>query len=92
MSSQVHLQSSVHQLQRLVDDATDSGYGDSVINGSSSDSDNLFDKSFSHEVKQRYHIPSVRQQEIYKENCHLLTTSIDETKHILTVSFLFDMC
>jgi hypothetical protein len=92
MSSQVHLQSSLHQPQPLVDDATDSGYGGSVINGSTADSDNLFDKSFSHEVQHRHHIPSARQQEIYKENCHLLTTSIDETKHILTVSPLFDMC
>jgi hypothetical protein len=87
MASQVQLQPAgqPNPPLRFVDDATDSGYGGSVVDGSSSESDNLFDKSFSHEVQHRHHMPSVRQQEIYKDNCHLLIGSIDETKHILKV-------
>jgi len=75
---------------RYIDDATDSGYGGSVIEGSSSDSDNLFDKSFSTRVHSREHMPSDTQQEIYKENCLLLTGSIEETKHLLNVFSFFD--
>ena len=75
---------------RYLDDATtDSGYGGSVLDGSSSDGDNLFDKSFSSGVQSREHVPSDRQQEIYKENCLLLTGSIEETKHLLNVSPCF---
>jgi hypothetical protein len=87
MASQIPLQPALQHVQppRFADDATDSGYGGSVIDGSSHESDDMFDKSFSNEAQPRYHIPSARQQEIYKENCHLLTGSIDETKHILKV-------
>jgi len=70
---------------RYVADATDSGYGGSVVDGSSSEGDNLFDKSFSSEVQSREYLQSDRQQEIYKENCLLLTGSIEETKHLLNV-------
>lgn len=70
---------------RYIDDATDSGYGGSVIEGSASDSDNLFDRSFSTRVHSREHMPSDTQQAIYKENCLLLTGSIQETKHLLNV-------
>jgi hypothetical protein len=75
---------------RYMDDATDSGYGGSVLEGSSSDSDNLFDKSFSTGVHSREHVSSDTQQEIYKENCLLLTGSIEETKHLLNVLSIFD--
>ena len=70
---------------RYLDDATDSGYGGSLIDESSSDGDNLFDKSFSSKIQSREPLPSDRQQEIYKENCLLLTESIEETKHLLNV-------
>lgn len=88
MASQVAVQHMADPSVRgqYVDDATDSGYGGSVVDGSSSDdSDNLFDKSFSSEMQSREHMPSDRQQEIYKENCLLLTGSIEETKHLLNV-------
>jgi len=67
------------------DDATDSGYGGSVKDGSSPDGENLFERSFSTEMHHRNQLPTTRQQEIYQENCRLLTGSIDETKHILKV-------
>lgn len=75
---------------RYMDDATDSGYGGSVIEGSASDGDNLFDKSFSTRVHSREYVSSDTQQEIYKENCLLLTGSIEETKHLLNVLPTFD--
>ena len=88
MTSQIAVQhtANTNGRGRYVDDATDSGYGGSVVDGSTSDgSDNLFEKSFSSDVLPREHMPSDRQQEIYKENCLLLTGSIEETKHLLNV-------
>jgi len=70
-----------------IDDATDSGYGGSVKGGSSPDRENLFEQSFSTEMHHRNQLPTTRQQEIYQENCRLLTGSIDDTKHILKVPF-----
>jgi hypothetical protein len=71
-----------------MEDATDSGYGGSVIDGSSNDSENLFERSFSSQVQSRHQIPMDRQEEIYQENCRLLIGSIEDTKHILKVTIL----
>jgi hypothetical protein len=72
-----------------MDDATDSGYGGSIIDGASTDSKNLFEQSFSNVAQYRHQIPTDRQQEIYQENCRLLTGSIEDTKYILEVVFSF---
>lgn len=67
-------------------DATDSGYGTSTVGGSSVDSENLFEKSLSSEVRCRRLLETTeRQQEVYQDNCLLLAGSIEETKHILKV-------
>ena len=96
-SQQAHHQSvkDAVLLEDVTDNATDSGYGGSIAGESSSlpSDNNIFDKSFSEEVTkclhQHHHLPSARQQELYKENCQLLTSSIEETKHVLKVRFLF---
>ena len=67
------------------DDATDSGYGGSVKDGPSDDGENLFEGFLSREMHHRNQLPTTRQQEIYQENCRLLTGSIEDTKHILKV-------
>lgn len=67
------------------DDATDSGYGGSVNDGSSSEGENLLERSFPTEMHHRNHLPSMRQQELYQENSRLLIGSIEDTKHILKV-------
>lgn len=69
----------------VADNATDSGYGGSIADEPSTPSDNLFDQSFSRGMSKSHFLPSTRQQEIYQENCQLLTSSIEETKHILKV-------
>jgi hypothetical protein len=84
--SSLHSSSESAMTTRISHDATDSGYGGSIVDSTSIDSENLFEKSFSSEVHHRQHIISDKQQEIYQENCQLLTTSIDETKQVLKVS------
>ena len=76
------------QQKSVEDDATDSGYGGSIIEGSSSDSESLFGKSFSTGAGNWHDIAGKRQEEIYQENCRLLTEAIEDTKHILKVKFL----
>ena len=88
MTSQIPYRSSISSTRNpssIMDDGTDSGYGGSVIDGSSNDSENLFEGSFSTQVQSRHQIPMDRQEEIYQENCRLLTSSIEDTKHILRV-------
>ena len=69
-----------------MDDTTDSGYGGSVIDGSSNDFENLFERPFSTQLQSRHQIPMDRQEEIYQENCRFLTGSIEDTKYILKVT------
>jgi hypothetical protein len=72
----------------FTDDATDSGYGGSIIDGSSNDSsENFVEKPLPKDFQSRHQIPADRQQEIYQENCRLLTGSIEDTKYILKVIF-----
>ena len=85
MTSRLSRQPSSVQQDSFPDDATDSGYGGSVINASSTDSENLFEKSFANGSRNRVHMASERHQELYQENCRLLTGSIEDTKHILKV-------
>ena len=91
MTSQIPYRSSIPSTPNpssFMEDATDSGYGGSVIDGSSNDSENLFERSFSSQVQSRHQIPMDRQEEIYQENCRLLIGSIEDTKHILKVTIL----
>ena len=72
----------------FTDDATDSGYGGSIVDGSSNDSSENFPESgLPKDFQSRHQIPADRQQEIYQENCRLLTESIEDTKYILKVVF-----
>lgn len=91
MTSQAPYCPSIRSTRRLsfTDDATDSGYGGSINEGSTTDSKNLFEQSFLTEVQYRHQIPTDRQQEIYQENCRLLTGSIEDTKYILEVVVSF---
>ena len=92
MASQIPYRSSFPSTRNpssILDDATDSGYGSSVIDGSSNDSENLFERSFSAQVQSRHLIPMDKQEEMYQENCRLLIGSIEETKHILKVTIQY---
>jgi hypothetical protein len=93
MTSQIPYGSSIPSTRNpssIMDDAidSDSGYGGSFIDNSSNDSENLFERSFSAQVQPRHQIPMDRQEEIYQENCRLLTGSIEDAKHILKVTIL----
>lgn len=89
MTSQVPYRASIGPIRRssFMDDATDSGYGSSIMDGSSTDSENPFERPFSPDAQHRHQIPTDRKQEIYQENCRLLTGSIEDTKYILKVIF-----
>jgi len=68
------------------DDVSDSGYGGSLSDCSSTDYRSLLETSRSSDSLSRHlHIPTDRQQELYSENCRLLTRSIEDTKEILKV-------
>jgi hypothetical protein len=70
------------------DNASDSGYG-----GSIKDDDPLTNLSETTEVflsldsQVNQHFTTSKSQELYKENCQLLTASIEDTKHLLKVFF-----
>ena len=91
MTSQIPYRSPIPSTRNpssIMDDATDSGYGGSFIDNSSNDTENLFERYFSAQVQPRHQIPMDRQEEIYQENCRLLTGSIEDAKHILKVTIL----
>ena len=94
MTSQIPYRSSIpstlipSSVSSVMDNATDSGYGGSVIDGSSTDSETLFESSISTQVQSRHQIPMDRQEEMYQENCRLLLGSIGDTNHILKVTIL----
>jgi hypothetical protein len=71
------------------DDASDSGYGGSVIDGASLvvGSEDVLNASRLKESARRHEGASL-QEEHYRENCRLLTGSIEDTKHILKVKLL----
>jgi hypothetical protein len=68
------------------DDASDSGYG-SVSDGSSVflGSQTVLDGSLAKDSSSAHVAPSM-QEELYRENCRLLTGSIEDTKHVLKVT------
>jgi hypothetical protein len=75
------------------DEVSDSGYGGSLSDGSSSDYANLLEHSSSSaSVSRHLDIPADRQQELYSENCRLLAGSINDTKEILKVWILDGLC
>jgi len=90
MASQLQYRSSPVTPQRggasFPDDVSDSGYGGSLSDCSSTDCHGLMEGSRSSDSLSRHlHIPTDRQQELYSENCRLLSTSIEDTKEILKV-------
>ena len=72
------------------DDASDSGYGGSLNDGASSvmGSQDVLSEFDVKDASARHEATSM-QEEHYRENCRLLTCSIEDTKHILKVSLLW---
>jgi hypothetical protein len=69
------------------DEVSDSGYGGSLSDCSASDYANLLEHSCSStSISRHLDIPADRQQELYSENCRLLSGSINDTKEILKVA------
>jgi len=90
MASQLQYRPSPVTPQRggasIADDESDSGYGGSLGDCSSTDCGSLLKASRSSDRLLRHlHIPTDRQQELYSENCRLLSASIEDTKEILKV-------
>jgi hypothetical protein len=68
------------------DDASDSGYGGSVVGPLSVlDSRDVLDGSGIKDLSARHETTSM-QEEYYRENCRLLAGSIEDTKYILKVT------
>ena len=68
------------------DNTTDSGYGGSIKDDPLNESNEGFYERSSSEMRYKHHLPTSRHQELYRENCHLLTGAIEDTKHLLKVS------
>jgi len=70
------------------DSATDSGYGGSIADDSSITSENVLERKLSEEEHFKHRMPTTQQQEIYRENCQRLISSIEDTKSVLKVPLI----
>jgi len=89
MTSQVTSPSPRRSFQEVMDDtATDSGYGGSIADDSSITSENILERKLSDEEHFKHRMPTSEQQEIYRENCQRLISSIEDTKSVLKVPLI----